>query len=250
MATRVWESAILSASIDASWAALRPMNFAFNTNVAKAEMEDGKSASEVGAVVRVTYKDKTVQRLKISEISDATHSVSWDMIESIPTISYMSASHTIKLRRVTENNSTFIEWVADFSKDADNNALADARFKQKENFTALNNFLAGSGSGSKKVGGEMKGVFSPEKAKEGVQQIWKELQDLHKLSGTDLNKDAVVEARARYMKLPTTWQLNWKIADLSAETAQKLADECRDRLNTKAAKQGNNAMPLPRLFQA
>jgi len=248
MASRVWESAILTAPIDSVWAALRSMNFAYNPNVASAQVEDAKSASEVGAIVKVSYKDKTVQRLKISEISDATHSVSWDMIESIPPIPFMSVAHTIKLRRVTENNATFIEWIADFSKDADNNAIADARFKQKENFGYLGTAL--QGSGQKKVGGEMKGVFSAEKAKEGVLQVWTELQDLHKLSGTDLSKDAVVAARNRYMKLPTTWQLNWKYADLSPETAQKLADECQKNLNTKAAKQGNNALPLPRLFQA
>jgi hypothetical protein len=248
MATRVWESAVLAAPIDSAWDALRPMSFAFNPNVASAAIEDGKSASEVGAVAKITYKDKTVQRLKISEISDATHSLSWEMIESIPAIPFMSVAHTIKLRRVTENNSTFIEWVADFSKDADNNALADARFKQKENFTALGTFLQ-TKPGSNKLGREMKGVFSPEKAKEGVLQIWKDLNEVHKLSGTDLSKDGVNQARASYMKLPTTWQLNWKLADLSGEVAQKLADEARDRINAKAAKQGNNALPLPRLFQ-
>jgi hypothetical protein len=221
------------------------MSFSYNPNVASAQIEDSKSASEVGAVVKVTYKDKTVQRLKISEISDATHSISWEMIDSQPSVNFLSVAHTIKLRRVTENNNTFIEWVADFSKDASDEVLADARYKQKENFAALAKYAQ-----PKKVGEAMKGVFSEEKAKDGVMKIWKELQDLHKLSSGDLNKDAVNDARKRYLALPTTWTVNWKYADLNGDQAQKMADETRDRINKMAAKQGNNAMPLPRLFQA
>jgi len=251
MATRIWESAILHAGIDAAWSAIRPLSFAWNPHVASAAVEDNRSASEVGAVVKVTYKDKTVQRLHISEISDATHSVSWEMLESQPAVLIMSVVHTIKLRRVTENNTTFIEWITDFSKDADNNVLADARFKQKENFQALNTALGGKAGGSSE-GKEKKLiglVYDPVKAKDGVQQIWTTLQELHKATNSNLSKDAMTEARKKYNTLPT-FVPNWKLIDVKDEVASKMGEEVRERLNAQSAKHGLNAMPLPKLFQS
>jgi len=255
MATRIWESAVLPSGIDAAWSAIRPMNFAWNPNVAGAAVEDGKSASEVGAVVKVTYKDKTVQRVRIAEISDATHSISWEMVESQPAVPIMSVIHTIKLRRVTENNTTFIEWITDFSKDADNNVLADARFKQKENFQALSHAVTGGktgghGGGEGKEGKKLIGlVYDPAKAKAGVQEIWTTLQELHKASGNALSKEAMADARKKYNTLPT-FVPNWKLIDVKEEVAHKMGEEVRERLNTLSAKQGNNALPLPKLFQS
>ncbi|KAF9910090.1 hypothetical protein BX616_010945, partial [Lobosporangium transversale] len=47
-----------------------------------------------------------------------THSVSYDFIEAEPAVDFMSALHTISLRKVTANNATFVEWSAEFSSDA------------------------------------------------------------------------------------------------------------------------------------
>jgi len=49
----------------------------------------------------------------------------------------MSQIHTVRLRRVTETNKTFVEWTTDFSKDATNEVIEDARYKQKDNFAAM-----------------------------------------------------------------------------------------------------------------
>ena len=43
-----------------------------------------------------------MQRIKIVEISDLAHTVAWDLIESIPHVSVLAATHTVKLKRVTE----------------------------------------------------------------------------------------------------------------------------------------------------
>jgi len=142
MATRVWESAIVRAPIAAVWAAVRPVDFRYLGTVVDVNLENKASPSLVGGVRVVTYKDKTVQKIKLLELSDAIYSVTWELIESTPPISFMSAVHTVKLKRITENNTTFIEWTTDFSKDASNEVLADARFKQLENFTALDTSLS------------------------------------------------------------------------------------------------------------
>jgi hypothetical protein len=144
MATRVWESAHIKASIDKVWAKLRPLDFSFNPNVEKVEIEGKAGASEVGGVRVVTYKDgaknaaqKTTQKIKLVELSDAAHSISWDLLESAPAVSVLSQSHSVKLRRITEDSTTFIEWTTDYSKDASHEVIEDQRHKQRENFKFL-----------------------------------------------------------------------------------------------------------------
>jgi len=91
----------------------------------------------------VVYKDnkdeakKTQQKIKLVELSDAAHAIAWDLLESVPAVSTLSASHTIKLRRVTDDKSTFIEWTTDYSKDATHEVIEDQRHKQRENFKLI-----------------------------------------------------------------------------------------------------------------
>lgn len=55
----------------------------------------------VGSQRRVTYKDGATQLYKVLELSDLNHFVTYDVIQSEPAVSYSSAIHTIKLRRIT-----------------------------------------------------------------------------------------------------------------------------------------------------
>ena len=55
----------------------------------------------VGSVHVVTYKDKTVQKLRLTELSDSKYSISWDLVESIPAHHTSGASYTVRLRSVT-----------------------------------------------------------------------------------------------------------------------------------------------------
>jgi len=137
MATRVWESAVIDGPIDAVWALVRPLDFSYLGTVASAAVEGKLGPNEVGSVHVITYKDKTVQKLKVTELSDAKHSVSWDLIESNPPHHVLSASYSIRLRHITQGNLTFVEWVVDFSKDVTPVVSADAGFKARENFKAL-----------------------------------------------------------------------------------------------------------------
>jgi len=65
------------------------------------------------------------------------------VIESEPPIEVYSVSHTIRLRRVTESNQTFATWTTDFSNDATAHVTEDQRYKQRENFTALQKAVQG-----------------------------------------------------------------------------------------------------------
>jgi len=144
MATRVWESAVINAPIEKTWALIRPLDFSYLSAVVSAEIDGKQSYDEVGVTKVLTYKDGTKQRIKLIGLSDATYSISWDIIESEPPVGYTSVSHSVRLRRVTDSNQTFITWTADFSRDASVEVTEDQRHKQRENFTALQAAVRGA----------------------------------------------------------------------------------------------------------
>jgi len=106
------------------------LDLSFLNAVSRTDLEAGASSSKVGGIRRVTYRDGTVQRVKLVELSDAEHSVTYDVIESVPAVRYLSAIHTIRLRRVTSVGHTFVEFTSDYSKDADAAVILDSKFKK------------------------------------------------------------------------------------------------------------------------
>jgi len=130
MATRVYESGVVQQSIDRVWEVLRPLNLSFLTAVQTSEIEAGVTASKVGGVRRVVYKDGTVQRIKLLELSDAEYSVTYEIIESTPEVKYLAAVHTISLRRITSVGHSFVELTSDYSRDAGADVILDSKFKK------------------------------------------------------------------------------------------------------------------------
>ncbi|KAI9199508.1 uncharacterized protein BJ171DRAFT_518578 [Polychytrium aggregatum] len=139
--TRVSESRVFSTPVQSVWARVRPTTFDWWSNVVKAEVEG--HADQVGSVRKVTFKDGTVQKLKILELSDLDNFVTYEVIESNPPIDVLAAIHTIRLRKVTFDNSTFVEWTSDFSSGSNTSAVVeDSRFKKREAFADLSTALA------------------------------------------------------------------------------------------------------------
>jgi len=153
----VFESGVISSNIDQVWNVIRSLDLSFQASVASCAVEAGKNADEVGSVRVITYKDGTTQRVKLLELSDATHTITYELIESKPAITVMSAVHTITLRRVTHDNSTLVEFVSDFSRDASHDVTQDSKFKKLEFFKDVREALSrGAGKDSK----EQKGAAS------------------------------------------------------------------------------------------
>jgi len=143
MGTRVYESAVISKSIDAVWAAIRNLDFAFSSAVSNTELDGKVDWDDVGGVRRVTYTDKTVQTYRLLELSDATRSLSFELVSSTPAVTYMASNTSWKLKRITHDNSTLLESVTDFSKDASTAVVADAKYKKLEQFRDLRAYLSG-----------------------------------------------------------------------------------------------------------
>ncbi|ORZ21786.1 hypothetical protein BCR41DRAFT_385228 [Lobosporangium transversale] len=133
--TRVVESRVIDAPIDIVWPFVRSVELSFWRAVKSVEVKG--SASEVGSTRKISFHDGAVQEVKIVELSDLTHSVSYDFIEAEPAVDFMSALHTISLRKVTANNATFVEWSAEFSSDAQLAVIEDSRYKRLEGLEDL-----------------------------------------------------------------------------------------------------------------
>jgi len=136
MSTTVWESYHLRAPLEKVWALVRPVNFAYLPTVVRAD-EGKASLAEVGAHRQVTYKDGTIQTIRVTGISELDFSVSWELELSAPATAFAAQTHTVRLRRVTEGNTTFVEWSTLFSSDASTEVVQDAKYKQADNFAAL-----------------------------------------------------------------------------------------------------------------
>ncbi|KAJ3079872.1 hypothetical protein HK102_003462 [Quaeritorhiza haematococci] len=134
--TRVQESRVFNKSLESVWKHVRPLVFDFWKAVVKTEVEG--QVDQVGSLRKVTFKDGTIQKFRVLEISDLEHFITYEVIESNPPAEVLAAIHTLRLKKVTHDNSTFVEWVTDFSSGANTaNVVEDSRFKKREAFQDL-----------------------------------------------------------------------------------------------------------------
>ena len=91
----------------------------------------------VGSLVKVSYRDGTVWTVRILEISEVRHSIAWEVVESTPNISVTSVTNALRLHRVTDDNTTFLEWETEFSNDVDVGVIQDNKYKKLETFAEL-----------------------------------------------------------------------------------------------------------------
>jgi Ca2+-binding EF-hand superfamily protein len=171
----------------------------FSANVTAVVYEAGASAQTVGAVRQVTFKDGTVQRVRLLELSEQNRSLSWEIIESNPPISYMAATHRITLKKVTDNNTTFVQAFTDFSKDAGAGVLADSKFKKLELFRSL---AASTESKFSQFVNSLNLETVRRLSAEQVAQAW---------AAADANKDGVLDSS--------------EVAEMVGSVVVKLADE-------------------------
>jgi len=110
-------------------------------------VEENRSMDGVGSIRRVTYNNQSVARFQLTALSDLEHSITFDLIDTTPSISLMSVSHTIRLRPVTyvpdeppkqlqavKLKRCFLEWVSDHSKDASAQLLQESHTIHLDHF--------------------------------------------------------------------------------------------------------------------
>ncbi|TPX41774.1 hypothetical protein SeMB42_g03842 [Synchytrium endobioticum] len=135
-------SRVIPFPVEAVWKVIKTLDFKFWSLVKSTEMKSGCHPNEVGGMRTIYFKDGTTSVYQMAELSDLHHFVTWELVESEPSLQVMSSSSTLRLRRVTHDNSTFIEWTTYFpSADTTANAVEDAKYKHDLAFKDLMDYM-------------------------------------------------------------------------------------------------------------
>eukprot|EP01017_Pseudomicrothorax_dubius_P019342 TRINITY_DN2124_c0_g1_i1.p1 TRINITY_DN2124_c0_g1~~TRINITY_DN2124_c0_g1_i1.p1 ORF type:complete len:203 (+),score=76.23 TRINITY_DN2124_c0_g1_i1:63-611(+) len=136
--TTQYESAVLQAPLSRIWPVVKQLDLKalLPTFVENFQILSG-GAGQLDTTVQVTFKDQAVWTYKIVEISELSHTISFELISCEPAITASSVVNTITLRRVTETNQTLLEWETNFSNDADAAVILDNKYKKLEFFKDL-----------------------------------------------------------------------------------------------------------------
>lgn len=92
----------------------------------------------LGATHKLTFKDGTEWTIVVCELSDVTKTLSFELVQSNPGAIVSAAVHTIRLEKVTKDNTTFLSFESQFSAEAATaEAVADSKYKKLELFDDL-----------------------------------------------------------------------------------------------------------------
>ena len=115
----LYVSSVIDAPIENVWARIRDFNGlpSWHPRMVESEIEDGKSATEIGAVRKFKVASGAIIREKLLAFSDADHLTTYSIVGHPAPIS--NHSSTLKLERVTDGERTFAVWNATFDAPAD-----------------------------------------------------------------------------------------------------------------------------------
>ncbi|KAF3771394.1 Bet v1-like protein [Cryphonectria parasitica EP155] len=132
--TSVLESVVIKAPLSHVWHFIKLQDFSkFWSSLSKSEVVKG--ANEETDVFKWTFKDGTVYEVKQEEHSSINHMITYSVITSSPELTYSSVLSTIRCHAVTagsHSESTYVEWSANFSSDANAGVISDAKYKRIE----------------------------------------------------------------------------------------------------------------------
>jgi len=137
MATHVRESIVVQAPICEVWNRVKTLNFSFVGNVKSITLEKGTHESTVGGLRTIEYNDGITQQLRLRELSEQHHFITWEVEVSVPKADYDAVTHTVRLWRISDRNQTVVEYTSDYSKNIDLQVIMDSKFKKIEFFRAL-----------------------------------------------------------------------------------------------------------------
>ncbi|MGD9915118.1 MAG: SRPBCC family protein [Rhizobiaceae bacterium] len=112
-------SSVIDAPIEKVWERIRDFNGlpSWHPRMVESEIEDGRRATDIGAVRKFKVASGAIVREELLAFSDADHLTSYSIIEHPAPIS--NHTGTLKLQRVTDGDRTFALWSATFDAPAD-----------------------------------------------------------------------------------------------------------------------------------
>ncbi len=112
-------SSVIDAPIEKVWEIVRDFNGlpSWHPRMVESEIEDGRSATEIGAVRKFKLASGATVREELLAFSNADHLTTYSIIDHPAPITNHTA--TLKLERVTDGDRTFAVWTSEFDAPAD-----------------------------------------------------------------------------------------------------------------------------------
>ncbi len=140
------ESCILKTPIGSAWECFKSFEFEkISPSLITSTKFLSGSPKEIGSTYQVTYKDGSTVTYMIMEISELKRSITIDMIECEPKCSFSSMLTSIKFRKVTEDDTTFVCWEALFSNDATSDMISSKKERVCQLFKDMKNYFEKTG---------------------------------------------------------------------------------------------------------
>ncbi len=137
------ESCVLEHPVGKVWDALKSFSVhKFLPSSVKHSKFTSGSSNEIGSTFEIEYKDGSVWTFRIVEISELRRTLRYELIGTVPEITFSSLVVTIKLSPVTETNATFLCWESDYSNDVNAHIVQDGKYKKLEYFKDLKKHLS------------------------------------------------------------------------------------------------------------
>jgi len=132
------ESTVFGSPLAKVWSGFRTLAFEKIApgTVSATEFESG-AEGVVGAVVKITYTDGTVWRIRVTEFSERHHTLAYELLTAEPATTVTSVQGEFKMLSVTSNDTTFFSWMTEFSNDVDLAVMSDQKYKKQEIFKAI-----------------------------------------------------------------------------------------------------------------
>ena len=139
------ESTVLPIAIEKAWETFKHFKL---EKMAPGKVTSTKftvgAPNQLDSIVQINYSDGAKWEIRINGISDFNSSLNYQVILTEPAHVATSITGTIHLRSVTSDNTTYVEWITDFSNDADATVIYDQKFKKQEFFAEMKKTLAAS----------------------------------------------------------------------------------------------------------
>jgi uncharacterized protein YndB with AHSA1/START domain len=112
-------SSVIDAPVEKVWARIRDFNGlpGWHPRMVESEIEDGRKATDIGAVRKFKVASGATIREKLVAFSDEDFLTTYSIIEHPAPITNHTA--TLKLERITDGDRTYAVWTSEFDAPAE-----------------------------------------------------------------------------------------------------------------------------------
>jgi hypothetical protein len=136
------ETCVILAPIEKVWNELKSFKYdqLFASSCKSIRFING-NGSQIGSTLLIEGKDGIIATYIITEISELKHKYTFELIESKPQQSFTSLSSTMKLKKITHDNSTLVTWETFYSNDVTPEIISKRKIAVQSCFCDMKSIL-------------------------------------------------------------------------------------------------------------